>query len=404
VWAFTAARDQDSWLYHGGFLLFAVATTALITAIVQPGPSPLKALLSFRPARWVGQISYGLYLWHWPVVVALSEPSTRLTGWNLALLRLAVTFTAATLSYYLVELPVRRKRVFIGWHARVAAPIGMALTATVILVATAGATAPSGIFAGAPGTVTHTTAPPTTVATLPSTAVPIPTRWVLVGDSVASSASGSLPAVAAKQGISFSAVTRSGCPMTVADPVSASGAALPWIPNCTRQTAAYETRAVASTRAQVVVWLSSWEMSDHLVNGKVVRFGTRAGTALLTRELDAALARFHAAGASRLVLLTYPPRASHSDQVATTTLDRTLPPKLNRFFRQFAAKHPSDVTVVDLASIVCPGGWPCPEFVDGIRPRPRDGGHFEGAGPAWLAPKLVNAVAKGLRKAATAAP
>jgi hypothetical protein len=138
------------------------------------------------------------------------------------------------------------------------------------------------------------------------------------------------------------------------------------------------------------------------VNGKFVRFGTKAGYALLTQELNAALARFHAAGASRLVLLTYPPRASHSDQVVTTTLDRTLPPKLNRFFHTYAAEHPSDVIVVDLASIVCPGGWPCPEFVDGIRPRPRDGGHFEGAGPAWLAPKLVQAIIDGLRKSAMA--
>jgi len=370
IWAFAAARDQDSWLYHGGFLVFAIATAALIAAIVQPGPSPLKAVLSFGPARWIGQISYGLYLWHWPVVVALSEPRTRLSGWDLGLLRLGVTFAAATLSYYLIELPIRRKRALINWHARVAAPIGIGVTAALILVATAGATAPSTIFAAPPGKVTHATAP-TTIATIPTAAAPIPTRWVLVGDSVAGSVSVALPSFAAKQGISFSAATRSGCPMTTSAPVAASGAALPWIPNCVRRTAGYETEAVTSSRAQVVVWLSSWEMSDHLVNGKVVRFNTLAGNALLESELNAALARFHAAGASKLVLLTNPPPASHSDEVVPSVPARTLPPKLNRLFRQFASKHPSDVMVVDLASIVCPGGWPCPEYVDGIRPRPQ---------------------------------
>ncbi|HUV10642.1 MAG TPA: acyltransferase, partial [Acidimicrobiia bacterium] len=88
LWAFTSVTDRDSWMYHGGFLLFAVATAAVIVAIIQPERGPLARLLSIRPVRWIGQVSYGLYLWHWPVQVALSEPRTGLSGWALALLRL----------------------------------------------------------------------------------------------------------------------------------------------------------------------------------------------------------------------------------------------------------------------------------------------------------------------------
>ena len=108
LWAFTSTTDTDTWLYHGGFLLFAVATAFMIVAIVQPTTSPVGRVLSLRPVRWVGMISYGLYLWHWPIQVAVSEPRTGLSGWGLALVRLALTFGIATASYYVVERPIRR--------------------------------------------------------------------------------------------------------------------------------------------------------------------------------------------------------------------------------------------------------------------------------------------------------
>ena len=108
LWAFMSITDTDSWMYHGGFLLFAVATAFLIVAIVQPAGSPVGRVLAFGPFRWIGMISYGLYLWHWPVQVALSESRTGLSDWGLALVRLAATFGIATASYYLVERPIRR--------------------------------------------------------------------------------------------------------------------------------------------------------------------------------------------------------------------------------------------------------------------------------------------------------
>src|SRR5690606_9237483 len=112
---FWAARDQEDFLYRGGFILFAVATAAIITAIVQETANPMKAALCLRPVRWIGQVSYGVYLWHWPVFVALSASRLKgwgwdISGWRLAIVHLAVTFGIAALSYYLVELPIRQKR------------------------------------------------------------------------------------------------------------------------------------------------------------------------------------------------------------------------------------------------------------------------------------------------------
>ena len=65
------------------------------------------------------------------------------------------------------------------------------------------------------------------------------------------------------------------------------------------------------------------------------------------------------------------------------------------------AEHPESVTVVDLAKIVCPQGAPCPEEGAGVTLRPRDGGHYEGDGPAWVAPRLLDAVVRASAATAT---
>jgi lysophospholipase L1-like esterase len=69
--------------------------------------------------------------------------------------------------------------------------------------------------------------------------------------------------------------------------------------------------------------------------------------------------------------------------------------RLNRLLLQFAARHPGEVTLVDLATRVCPDGPPCAEEVDGIALRPVDGGHFSPAGGVWasewLLPQLLAA-------------
>ena len=61
---------------------------------------------------------------------------------------------------------------------------------------------------------------------------------------------------------------------------------------------------------------------------------------------------------------------------------------LNGLIRQFAREHPENLSVVDFANIVCPGGYPCPEVIDGLRLRP-DGGHFTKETSTWVAERLV---------------
>ncbi len=101
-------QDYDPFLYHGGFLIAAGIAAAIIACAVHPACS-LATVLGVRPLRWIGQRSYGIYLWHWPVM-ALTRPGIDVTwsSWLLVPMQIAITLALAALSFRFVEMPVRR--------------------------------------------------------------------------------------------------------------------------------------------------------------------------------------------------------------------------------------------------------------------------------------------------------
>jgi hypothetical protein len=222
--------------------------------------------------------------------------------------------------------------------------------------------------------------------------IALPTSFVLVGDSLGGSLADALVAEASRRGLALSAATRPGCGMTTAIPLSRkTGEMVPWAPDCSRQTAAYQQDVIAQYDPQVVLWLSSWEPTDHLYGGTRLDFRTPEGDAALLADFEQSVQRLTAGGAT-LVFLTLPGPAERSDLGPADASLNADYAHLNAMFRDIASEHPDTVKVVDLARIVCPGGAPCPEFVDGVRLRPRDGGHYHDDGPAWVAPRLIDAV------------
>ena len=96
--------------FRGGFTAAQVATLAVIAVAVYPAPTRTVRLLSARPLRWVGQRSYGIYLFHWPVVVFLSTaPGEQPESPGRVALQLALVLALTAVSYRLVEQPVRRR-------------------------------------------------------------------------------------------------------------------------------------------------------------------------------------------------------------------------------------------------------------------------------------------------------
>ncbi len=94
--------------YSGALPLVAVGSAALLLGLQVEGP--VRTALSIGPLVWLGKISYGVYLYHWPVYVIVAERRTDLDGAPLMILRLTITLAIAQASYMLVELPIRRGR------------------------------------------------------------------------------------------------------------------------------------------------------------------------------------------------------------------------------------------------------------------------------------------------------
>jgi peptidoglycan/LPS O-acetylase OafA/YrhL len=101
-------QDFSPWLYRGGFAVVAVLTAVVIAVLVHPA-ARLGSVLGWEPLRWLGVRSYGIYLWHWPII-AMTRPEidVRLSRWVLVPLQALAAIALASLSYKYVEQPIRR--------------------------------------------------------------------------------------------------------------------------------------------------------------------------------------------------------------------------------------------------------------------------------------------------------
>jgi peptidoglycan/LPS O-acetylase OafA/YrhL len=91
--------------YAGALPLVAVGSTALLLGLQVDGP--VRAALSWSPFVWLGRVSYGVYLYHWPLFVVLDAERTGLDGPALFAVRIGATLVLAQLSSVLLERPVR---------------------------------------------------------------------------------------------------------------------------------------------------------------------------------------------------------------------------------------------------------------------------------------------------------
>ncbi|MBY0276153.1 acyltransferase [Candidatus Binatia bacterium] len=131
--AVAAAGEDAPFFYRGGFTLYALATAGLLNAALTPGV--LGALLAARPLVLLGRISYGVYVYHWPVVLYLDTGRTGLSGVALLLLQAGVTIALASASWLLVERPIRTTTGVLGVRAGTLLPGALAATVALVLVA-----------------------------------------------------------------------------------------------------------------------------------------------------------------------------------------------------------------------------------------------------------------------------
>ena len=143
-WSMHAFDYYRPGLYRGGFLAFAGVGVVVVVTASAPG-GWLGRALDVQPMRWIGERSYGLYLWHWPVFV-YTRPGLdwSLHGPAALAVRLTIVASLTEVSYRFVEVPLRREGVVSlarklrlppAW--RVVAPV---LSAVLGVAAVAGAT------------------------------------------------------------------------------------------------------------------------------------------------------------------------------------------------------------------------------------------------------------------------
>ncbi|MCU1374493.1 MAG: hypothetical protein JWO68_1779 [Actinomycetia bacterium] len=180
VVAWVTVGQQSSWLYQGGLALYGVGTVAVVAAAIAPGP--VRSLVSVAPLRLLGQVSYGVYLYHWPVFLWLTPGRTDLSGVALFALRLGVTFSLAAFSYIVVEQPIRRGALP-GWRAPALLPAVALAVAGLVVVATVPPPPPTRLVAATAAPTT--TVPPVVVPLVRDASPADPLRVLLVGDSVA---------------------------------------------------------------------------------------------------------------------------------------------------------------------------------------------------------------------------
>ncbi len=202
--------EFDRALYQGGFLVVAVVTAVVLAVVAHPS-SRIARFFALAPLVWIGVRSYGIYLWHWPVIM-LTRPGEDVPfdGPPLVVLQLGLTVALAAVSYRWVEQPIRRnglaplrglvtrsggarRRVRLG-----AGAVAVATCALIAFVALVPAQTPSipGIPASAAETPTGATSPATSPAARPAprdVSRELPKGPVLaVGDSVMLGASEAL--------------------------------------------------------------------------------------------------------------------------------------------------------------------------------------------------------------------
>ncbi len=381
--------DTAGWLYRGGFALAAVAAAGAIVAAVQPeGDGRVRELLSLAPLPAVGRISYGLYLWHWPVDVAVSADRTHLDGFALLAVRLLLTFALAVGSYHLLEQPIRQgalRRRGLARPTTAGAVVGLA---ALLLLATASGPDSGATAEGA--TLRAGTGP----ASLPTVRAPGASfRVFLVGDSVAFSLGynyrqGGVP------GMTLGGDTDIGCGLARAPSVNA-GTVQPVDPKCTTWPTRWRADATAFHPDVAVLLIGAWEVLDKQVGGRTLRAGSPDAERYLDGELQLAFDTL-APASHRIAILNVPcfQEPVTADSYGWIAMARNNPARvewLNQVLVRFAAAHRDQVALLDLRGFLCPGGQQDPANGKKLRD---DGVHFttDGANLVWdwLGPQLYS--------------
>jgi hypothetical protein len=432
IGAMFAVPDSSALYFRGGATVVALVFAALIWTVERVPGSAVARALSVPPVRWLGEISYGVYLWHVPVIRYLPDA----LPWQLPspvpdVAAVVLTVALAAASYHLVERPVRRgrPRLVFATPRRVAGAAvgGLAACATLALVLTTWATGlqaqqliaanqaagagPAAIGATGPrpspsaasasgsptatGTATTVNAevcPDSTSICQRTAAAPGQPTIAVLGDSQARSLDPGFFDLARRNGWGYVLAAHLGCGLT--GMLNIEGTQVPqFLRDCAAQTPGRIRQVLDQYHPDLVISLSRWELVAHLdAAGHTVQ----PQTAQWTQDVHAGLLSFAqtvtGSGAKLAALAVLPlaqdtPRcASRPDKPACNQVPDPLTAATNQLYDQVRGEV-AGMSVISMQDVLCPANR-CREAVDGLLVR-YDGEHFSGDGARWFVDQLV---------------
>jgi peptidoglycan/LPS O-acetylase OafA/YrhL len=379
--------------FRGGLLIAVAVAAVLVIAPVALDPrGPVATALAWQPLAWLGTISYGVYLWHWPLFLVLNGERTGWSGLSLFGARCAATFAVATVSWRLIEQPIRRWR-----PARVpllplsGATVATAVAVTVLVV-------PAGPRPGGP---LDSSLPPgvSPVAVVSPSPPEGPARAVaqrdprrpftvsVFGDSIGWTLMHYLPST---PGFHFIDHTVVGCSLVRGGPYRYLGQILDQKTECESWPSKWTAAAAADRPDAILLIVGRWETVDRVNEGRWTHIGDPAFDAYLAGELRRAVDILSANGAPLTVAnLPYSRRGERPDGSLYPEDQPDRVNEWNTLLRRAIGLHAkvgSDVGMLDLNKKLCPEGVYTAK-VDGIQVR-SDGVHLTAEGVRWLTPWL----------------
>ncbi len=350
----------------------------------------MASLLSLRPLAYIGKISYGMYLWYWPVLLVMTSERTHLHGVGLLAARLAAIVGVAALSFHCIESPIHRGRLA-GWRSLVAVPVAAIVVSLLpLMVPSASAVVP----ALPPVRSAATLTPSAVGATGAAAAVPArPVRILLVGDSMAGSLGVGLKQVAARYGAEILNDGSPGCSLAEAQQVRVLWFTDP--PGAPCQSAD-PSQLISTYRLlvqqfdpDVVVYLARGDTLDTQLNGTWQHLGEPTFDFWAEARYDQAVTALSSGGA-KVVFLTSPYYSS-GEAPDGSPWPENDPSRViidNQLMAASAHLNPGTASVLNLGSLLSPGNQ-FDTAVDGVNARCTDGVHMTVPGGELVGARLL---------------
>ena len=391
---FHSVDGRSVFLYRGGFLLVAVTTASLVAAAVYGRKLAATRLLASGPFRYVGRISYGLYLYHYPLFLLITPARVHMIGTGLLAVRLAATFAAAIASFHLVELPIRHgrligrsmspKRLLLSVPgAAVLAVAAIVLATTLPSTALSGSSVASELTAGG-SMFALPISPPTGLTGARQVKV------LLLGDSMALTLGVGLGQDAGAWGVDLINRGAIGCDLDWSQTVNFQDMTTIAATGCKNWPEIWPEDIQQFHPDVVAILLGRFEYQNRLINGHWYTVGQAPWDDLITSLMEKAI-KLDSADGAKVALLTLPYVLQTTDAPDGKPWDVNQPSRTdawNADVRRAAAAFPGTATVIDLNKMIDPGGR-YTSYIDGIRVRDVDNEHFSPAGGLYLRPRLL---------------